>query len=41
VGGAAVSLTPDLLGPWKLWDHTTPMYTVKVNDTIGGSETFT
>jgi hypothetical protein len=40
VGGAAVSLTPDLLGPWELQDHMTPMYTVRVNDTSGGSEAF-
>ena len=40
VGGAAVSLTPDLLGPWQLQSHTTPAYTVYVNDTKGGREQF-
>ena len=38
VGGAAVSLTPDLLGPWHLQRHSTPAYTVYVNDTEGGRE---
>ena len=39
VGGAAVSLTPDLLGPWELQNHSTPAYTIWVNDTDGRHET--
>lgn len=37
VGGVASSLTPDLLGPWKLQPHTAPLYTTRINDTAGGS----
>lgn len=39
VGGAAVSLTPDLFGAWELQSHTTPAYTIWVNDTAGRQET--
>jgi hypothetical protein len=40
LGGAAVSLTPDLLGPWQLQNHSTPAYTLQANDTAGNTETF-
>lgn len=39
VGGAAVSLTPELLGPWELQNHSSPAYTIWVNDTNGALET--
>ena len=40
VGGAAVSLTPDLFGAWHLQPHTNPVYTTTVTDTAGKNETF-
>eukprot|EP01047_Picozoa_sp_COSAG01_P022109 COSAG01_NODE_1304_length_10809_cov_2.635387_4_plen_554_part_00 len=38
LGGAAVSLTPELLGPWRLQPVATPAYTLRVADAAGGSE---
>ena len=40
LGGAAVSLTPDLLGPWQLQNHSTPAYTLQATDTAGHTDTF-
>ena len=40
VGGVASSLTPDMLGPWRLQSHLSPLYTTHINDTDGGAATF-
>ena len=40
LGGVAVSLTEDILGPWRLQSWATPAYTLAANDTAGGSVSF-
>ena len=40
VGGVATSLTPNLLGSWSLQPHSEPVFTVRVNDSAGGTEVF-